>query len=491
MVDVRAPSAPASRRWRRLDTVAVLAITVLGGVLRLVRLGVPGRIVFDEVYYAQDACVFVHGGGGVCRIASPLADEHPHLAKWLIAAGIEFFGYTPFGWRIASALAGTIGIALLYLLARRLLGTTLAASVAASLLAVDLLWFVQSRIAMLDVFVATFVLAAVLFIVIDRDRRRPDLPDPSDAPDRRDRLRDRPWLVAAGLAAGAATASKWSGIWFWVLVVVVPWAWDRTRRRAAGEDRPFAAVWRSTWWVRLWSLVLLPGVLYVASFGNRFPGGLLVPPWSRDSWWWDLAQRQKMMLTFHLGLEGAPFPWTSPAWAWPVVKRPVVFAFDDEGGRFTEILAMGDPFVWITALVAVVVVAIWWVRRRDMALPDGTILAGFAAAYVPWLALTQHRSFVFIFYLLPAVPFLILALVRVGQRVVRGRRWAMWIAGVSLAAVVALFVFFYPIAAWVPLQPDSWRSRIWLTDCRPELLTGDPPRPSFVPGPPPDGWCWI
>ena len=132
-----------------------------------------------------------------------------------------------------------------------------------------------------------------------------------------------------------------------------------------------------------------------------------------------------MMLTFHLGLEGAPFPWTSPAWAWPVVKRPVVFAFDDEGGRFTEVLAMGNPVVWIPALVAIVVLAAWWVRRRDMSLPDGTILAGFAAAYVPWLALTQHRSFVFIFYLLPAVPFLILALVRVGQWLVHGRRWAM------------------------------------------------------------------
>ena len=63
--------------------------------------------------------------------------------------------------------------------------------------------------------------------------------------------------------------------------------------------------------------------------------------------------------------------------------------------------------VWIPALVAIVVLAAWWVRRRDMSLPDGTILAGFAAAYVPWLALTQHRSFVFIFYLLPAVPFLV------------------------------------------------------------------------------------
>ena len=64
-------------------------------------------------------------------------------------------------------------------------------------------------------------------------------------------------------------------------------------------------------------------------------------------------------------------------------------------------------------------------------------------------------------------------------------------AGVALGAILATFVFFYPIASWVPMSPDAWRSRIWFTDCRPELLTGDPPHPSFVAGPPPEGWCWI
>ncbi|HYJ60556.1 MAG TPA: phospholipid carrier-dependent glycosyltransferase [Actinomycetota bacterium] len=469
-----------------MDTFAVVGVTLLAGVVRFLRLSTPGRVVFDEVYYAQDACVFVRGGGGVCTIASPLADEHPHLAKWLIAGGIELFGYTPFGWRMAPALIGTLGVALLYVLARRLLGSTLAATFAAGLLAVDLLWFVQSRVAMLDVFVATFVLAAVLFVVVDRDRA-----DADPASRDRERIRDRPWLLAGGLAAGAATASKWSGIWFWALVVTVPFAWDAARRRGEVDGGGYAAVWRATWRMRLWSLVVLPGILYVASFGNRFPGGLLVPPWSHDSWWWDFAQRQKMMLTFHLQLEGTPFPWTSPAWAWPVVKRPVVFAFEQDGGRFVEVLALGNPLVWIPALVAVVVLAVRWARRRDMSQPEGVIVAGFAAAYVPWLVLTQQRSFVFIFYLLPAVPFLVLALVRLGQRLVVGRRWAVAVVAVYLPVIVALFAWFYPIAAWVPLEPDAWQARMWFRDCRAELLTGDPPHPSFVPGPPPDGWCWI
>ena len=35
--------------------------------------------------------------------------------------GIRLFGYDEFGWRIAAATAGTLGVALLYLLLRRLL----------------------------------------------------------------------------------------------------------------------------------------------------------------------------------------------------------------------------------------------------------------------------------------------------------------------------------------------------------------------------------
>jgi dolichyl-phosphate-mannose--protein O-mannosyl transferase len=470
--------------WGRRDSLALLVIIVATLALDLFRLSTPPRIVFDEVYYAPDACVFVEGPGGVCHRPSPFADEHPHLGKWLIGAGIELFGYTPFGWRFFPAMIGVAGVAALYVLARRLLGSTVAASAAAVLLASDLLWFVHSRIAMLDVFVATFSLATMLFLVVDRDRERP-----ADV-GARERIRDRPWLHAAGLCAGAAVASKWSGVWFALLVPVLSVVWDGAWLRTRGAGRPRRAAIQRAWRPLVAGALVLPALVYVVSFGNRFRGGLLVVPWSRDSWWWDFAARQWMMLRFHLTLPGTAFPLTSPAWSWPLVKRPVTYTLDTTGPRWIEIVAMGDPVVWVPALLAVVWLTIRWLRRRDARAPEGAILAGFAAGYLPWLALTRARSFAFLFYLLPAVPFLLLALVRVGQTIARGRVGRAVVA-IYLVGVVALFAWFYPVVAAVPIDPHAWQQRMWFRDCPAWQLTGDPPHLLYKPGAPPPGWCWL
>ena len=158
--------------WSRADTIALTAITLIGGIIRLWHVAQPHQIIFDETYYAKDACWYVNSSPSLCEIDGEANQLHPPLGKWLIALGIRIFGYDSLGWRIASVVAGTITIALLYLLARKLLKSTLAASLAAGLLAVDWLHFVQSRVAMLDIFIPMFAVAAFLFLVYDRDYLR-------------------------------------------------------------------------------------------------------------------------------------------------------------------------------------------------------------------------------------------------------------------------------------------------------------------------------
>jgi hypothetical protein len=76
--------------------------------------------------------------------------------------------------------------------------------------------------------------------------------------------------------------------------------------------------------------------------------------------------------------------------------------------------------------------------------------------------------------------------------------WA-WrsVAGRVVAAaygvlVIASFIFFLPLLAALPLEPDDWRARMLFRDCeRPGAPTLELPDDEITSGPPPDGWCWI
>src|SRR4029079_15830133 len=126
-------------------------VTLAAGALRLTGLTTPAGLVFDEIFYARNACRFVIDTAQ-CGIDDLVSGAHPPLGNWLIGIGIRLFGYDEFGWRITSAVAGTLSVALLYLLVRRVLAghvaagaATLGAGAAATLLATDFLDLVQSR----------------------------------------------------------------------------------------------------------------------------------------------------------------------------------------------------------------------------------------------------------------------------------------------------------------------------------------------------------
>src|SRR5206468_7496637 len=97
--------------------------------------------------------------------------------KILIAGGEWVFGLTPFGWRFAVAVAGSLAILILARVARRMTRSTLLGCVAGLLLALDGLEFVMSRTALLDIFVMFWVLAAFAALVADRDRTRAHVAD--------------------------------------------------------------------------------------------------------------------------------------------------------------------------------------------------------------------------------------------------------------------------------------------------------------------------
>ncbi|MDQ4036503.1 MAG: phospholipid carrier-dependent glycosyltransferase [Chloroflexota bacterium] len=467
-------------------------------VLRFVSLGRPVELVFDEIFYARDACWYVVGTESVCGITELASRSHPPLGKWLIGSGIALFGYEPAAWRIAAAAAGTLSVALVYVLAWHLFrhlaagrAATVGAVAASGLLATDFLHLVHSRVGMLDAFITLFVIGAVTSIVLDRDRRR-DRPHP---PWWWRVTLGRPWRLLAGVCIGAATATKWSGAYVAPAIIGLVIAWELAERRRSqpgiGWWPAFIAAFRREALPTMVLLGIVPLLVYVASYTGRMPGSLIAPPWEVGSVWRGIWDHQQAMLDFHTTL-GGDHPYQSPPWSWPLLRRPVAYWFGDEGGSYREILALGNPLAWWPAILGLAVLAAAWARARWPAhRPEPVILAAAVATYLPWLVLSGDRSQTFLWYFLPTVPFLGLAL-----GCLAAQAWAVTSGRVVIVTGALLllgsFAFYLPVLTALPLDPDAWRARILFTDCqRADGPTQALPDDSSSQGAPPDGWCWI
>src|SRR5512143_3092175 len=177
----------ASRPRLSAATRSLLLVLLVAAAFRLPGLNYPHEEYFDEVYHAKTALQYLNG-------EPPTEWVHPPTAKLLIAVPVWAFGYQPWAWRIAPAVAGTLLAGVFLLLARRVLPSERAAVLATALLLCDGVYLVQSRIAMTNVFAVLFQLTAALLLLRAADARR---------------LRVGP-MAAAGAALGLALSTRWT-----------------------------------------------------------------------------------------------------------------------------------------------------------------------------------------------------------------------------------------------------------------------------------------
>ena len=470
----RTPPLPGDNRRAWLFALGLGLVSL---VSRLVFISYPGDKLFDEAYYPPEAHELLRWGFEYNRGYTFIV--HPPLGKWLIALGEAVFGYDSLGWRVPSAVAGTIAVVVLVRLARRLTGSTLLGVIAGLLLAVDGFSFVISRLGLLDVFLELFVLAAVACLVVDRDRVRARIA--AAAPLTTGfRLGPRTWRLAGGVLFGCACAVKWSGIYFRAFFAILSLFWERAAWRDAGVARPTRATLRRGLPGAIWALGLLPVLTYLASFTGWFMGetsqgrhwadqhpdtafpfvpGALRSLWHMHVQWWQ----------FHNGLS-SPHPWESGPWSWLVDGRPILLwnpqgLVDAQGGQIVRyILMVGTPTLWFAFAPAALWVIWRIVTRRDPAAI--TVAVAIAAGWLTWF-MNPERT-MFIFYMAPVVPFFVLAVTLVLQDVLAARHPEPWrrqagLAAVALyvAIVVTTFAFFYPVLTGRELSHADWLLRMW------------------------------
>jgi dolichyl-phosphate-mannose--protein O-mannosyl transferase len=105
-----------------------------------------------------------------------------------------------------------------------------------------------------------------------------------------------------------------------------------------------------------------------------------------------------------------------------------------------------------------------WIRTRDWRQPEGFILLGFAATYLAWLVLAPARPAVFLFYILPALPFMFLAVAYVVGVITTGVARKIAVVAVGILSV-GWFFLYYPIIGNVPISFDRWDAQMFFQDC--------------------------
>ncbi|QGN35570.1 dolichyl-phosphate-mannose--protein mannosyltransferase [Microlunatus sp. Gsoil 973] len=496
--------------------VTTLVITVIAFVIRLINIGRPRYIVFDETYYAKDAWSLVHFGfernwadnaNAVLRAGGLPSPEHgaefvvhPPIGKLLIGIGELIFGMNSFGWRVASLVFGSLLVLITIRLVRRVSRSTLIGAVAGVLLTVDGLAFVMSRIALLDIFLAFFIVAGVACLAADRDWFRNRLADHIHRSGKPDLdggygplLLVRPWQLLAGLMFGLGLGTKWNAVYVLAAFCVLSLAWDVGARRLAGAERTAGLALIRDGLGKFASVVVLGGIVYVGSWVSWFAtSGGYDREWGRDnptawttrilgsafaSWLHD----QRDIYDFHTGsyINHQTHTYNADPGGWLVIARTIgIDAVNDikpgthgcpPGGEkcLSVISGIGTPLLWWGAVIALVVALLLWVGGRDWRF--GIPIVGVLSSWLPWFGYTSRPQF--FFYAITIIPFSVMAValclgLLIGKiprdPVSRRARMAGGIvAGAFVALVAVNFGYIYPILTDQVLPYSKWLARMW------------------------------
>ncbi|HEY6538359.1 MAG TPA: phospholipid carrier-dependent glycosyltransferase [Candidatus Dormibacteraeota bacterium] len=415
--------------------------------------------VFDEVYFPVDALKDLKG--------IDYFDPEPPLSKLIMATGISWLGFNAWGWRIMSAIFGSLVIGLLYFLGRRLWPKRRSFPLLAALFfSLDGLELVSSRTGVIDIFAVFFVVLGLWLFTLHWHART------------RSEWLWTLYLTAAVAGLGVATkADMIPPLMLMGLLLALRWVRPHLRLRGLGggnshwllppvPDDPGEAGRRTMvaslrWaWHYLGALLLIAFIFYLSFFRYwTVPHSIYVNfadtsgpsatcrsltteadvchlpvamPVQKDhigpiTLWLptsfnleqsvvDVEMNSIAGLSYQATLK-ATHPFASPYYTWPLDGHPVLFYAEYTGNgvttasgetvsNYTWIDDMGNPAIFWMGLLALAACLYWTFRRRDrVAL---FILLGFL---FDWLILWSWPSRILFFYeILEALPFTCLAL---------------------------------------------------------------------------------
>jgi dolichyl-phosphate-mannose--protein O-mannosyl transferase len=310
-------------------------------------------------------------------------------------------GDNPAGWRLASALFGSLTVLGIFLWTYVLVGDY-ALALAASLLTIfNNFLFVMSRLAMLDVFYFAFVVWA-LFAFTAAITLAWDLP------------KRRSLMLAAGVLFGLGCSCKWTAVVSMAVTAAVAgllFVGDRHNMRQIGLT------------VLVLTFVILPSAVYCVSYWPQFMA--IHKPFAIQ----DFFAMNVYIWQSHVIAPGNPAigcPW----YAWFFKTTPL---------RVMDYL-MGNYVVMWGGIGALLVCALKFLRAP--ALSEGLVISLYAANVLQWVLIPEKMTQYYYYY--PPATFLSLAIVLACAALQRPKMAGVRPVVLAVGAAGVFFLICYP-----------------------------------------------
>lgn len=493
--------------------ISILGVFFLSSVTHFWRLDQFNVLVFDEVYYAKFAINYLN--------QVSFFDAHPPLGKYLIALGIwlanHFPFYTgtpnyftgavisPFSYRWLDALTGSVIPLIVMGIAYQLSHRSSYAIIAGLFTAADGLLLVESRFALINIYLIFFGLLGNWFFLLGLAHQK---------------TKRKIWLALAGVCFGAAIAVKWNGLGFllgiyllWLIAWGIVWL-QKLKRLLANLPRKtpnlkskslnplpnLTQINLPSWLV---NLGIIPTVVYCLIWIPH----LLI---TSDAGFWEI---HRQILAFHqnMGNGTEVHPYCSAWYTCPLMLRPILYFYEKTlhlsdpvplypplppgvGKIVYAVQAMGNPFLWWTGTVAMIMlaIAILWMliipilvskktspisqspdfhqpslssQTEPQSLSTATWIAlylviNYIANFFPWIFITRCT---FIYLYIPASIFTFLGIAWLTDHWLRSHNDHIKILGITIICLICLsFLFWLPVYIGLPLSLNEHQMRIWL-----------------------------
>jgi dolichyl-phosphate-mannose--protein O-mannosyl transferase len=333
----------------------------------------------------------------------------------------------------------------MYFFGKRMFNTRFGGFSCAFLIAFESMHFVLSRIAMIDIILSTFTLLMFYFFYMYY----------------RGEFFKQGWknaytpLLLSGIFFGLAISVKLTALFGALAVMVLFLLLKRDELKKAERLRKnfFKPFLLTPLFFMFMSFVVISFIIYVLSYTPimGIPGegsGLSM-----------VLRYSQNMLRYHETLT-ATHPFSSPWWSWIFMLKPVwIYNLSNPfENTVSNIVAIGNPAIWWVSTPFLFFATWKWVKEKDST--ARFIIVAFLLQLLPYIFIGR---ILFLYHMFLNVPFMIFAIVYGLNILWYKNNKYKYIVVAYFAAVVLLFVYFYPLLSAYPVSSQFTDAHKWLS----------------------------